>query len=62
MQSYEWNNPERLPPVDCPLVINVNGVTMSATRISHLSDRGGEMDYRLAAGEVIRDRFPWSYP
>ena len=62
MQEYEWNNPERLPPVACPLVINVNGEAVRATRISHLSDKNGQMDYRLAAGDVIRGRFPWSYP
>ena len=60
--DYEWNRAELLPPVDCPLVICVDGATVAAKRISHLSDRGGEMDYQTSAGQVLRGRFAWSYP
>lgn len=60
--NYEWNKPERLPPVACPLVINVNGAAIKAHRVSHLSDRSGQMDYRLASGDLITGRFEWSYP
>lgn len=60
--QYEWNSAERLPPVGCPLVINVNGSAVRATRVSHLSDRSGQMDYRLVSGEVISGRYQWSYP
>lgn len=60
--EYEWNGAERLPPVGCPLVININGLAVKATRVSHLSDRSGQMDYRLVAGDVIRGRYQWSYP
>lgn len=60
--QYEWIKAERLPPVDCPLVINVNGAHLHATRISYLQEKNGQMDYRLASGVVIRGRYPWSYP
>lgn len=66
MQEYEWNKPERLPPVACPLVINVNGRAVRATRISHISDKNGQMDYLIDNGSArpveITGRFPWSYP
>lgn len=66
MQKYEWNKPERLPPVGCPLVINLGqeygNDTAHAERTSHLHDKAGQMDYRLSTGEIIRGRFDWSYP
>lgn len=64
--DYEWNNPSLLPPVDCPLVINLGQAydwdIAHCERISHLRSRDGEMDYRLSTGQTIRGRFPWSYP
>lgn len=62
MQEYEWNSPERLPPVGCPIVINSNGVALKAYRTNYLKQKSGDMDYRLASGEVIRGRYQWSYP
>ena len=60
--QYEWNSAERLPPVGCPLVINLGAGIAHVERISHLQDKAGDMDYRLSTGEVIRGRFEWSYP
>jgi hypothetical protein len=61
-QKYEFNRPENLPPVACPLVLNIQGATVRGQRISHLSNRAGKMDYRLESGDIIKGRFPWSYP
>lgn len=65
-ESYWWNAPEVLPPVGCPLVLNLGPEydwdIAHGERVSHLSDRGGVMDYRLSTGQVVRGRFAWSYP
>lgn len=65
-ESYWWNAPEVLPPVGCPLVLNLGPEydwdIAHGERVSHLSDRGGVMEYRLSTGQIIRGRFAWSYP
>jgi len=61
-EAYQWNAPEHLPPVRCPLVLNINGDIAYGERISHLSDRRGLMEYELSTGQIITGRFPWSYP
>lgn len=62
-QEYEWNPPERLPPVGCPLVIRVGNSALRCERTGHLQDKAGEMEYRsLATGQLWRGRFMWSYP
>jgi len=64
--QYEWNPPERLPPVGCPLVIRYTpggeGAVMLVERISHLMHRDGDMDYLVSTGQVLTGRFFWSYP
>lgn len=68
MATYEWNDPSRLPPVECPLVICVGKPTgahiaLKVERTSHLRSRDGEMEYRsLATGNTYTGRYPWSYP
>lgn len=57
-----WNKPEVLPPVDCPLLIRLEGVAVRAQRVNHLQDRAGVMDYRLSDGSIISGRFEWTYP
>lgn len=60
--SIQWNAAELLPPVDCPLVILVAGVAAQAERVGHIPNRNADMDYRLATGQMVTGRFPWTYP
>jgi hypothetical protein len=64
--QYEWNPPERLPPVGCPLVLDLGAEydydIAYGERISHLRNRDGEMDYLVSTGQVLTGRFAWSYP
>lgn len=65
-QDYQWNRPELLPPVGCPLVLNLDPEydwdIAHGERVNWLRDKNGDMDYRLLSGEVIRGRYLWSYP
>lgn len=63
-QPYEWISADRLPPVDCPLVIKVAGaIVLEVERISFIESKDREMQYRLKHnGRVIEGRWPWSYP
>ena len=61
-QAYEWNRAALLPPVGCPLVIQIDGAAVHAERTNHLTDKTGQMDYKLSGGQVIRGRYEWSYP
>lgn len=56
------NAPELLPPVECPLVIDIGGEYRTAERTGHISDRDSDMNYRLHDGLVISGRFAWTYP
>lgn len=64
--AYTWNKPERLPPVGCPLVLNLGQAydwdIAFGERISHLRSRSDVMDYQLSTGQIVRGRFEWSYP
>lgn len=55
------NAPENLPPVECPLLILVDGKLIRAERTSHIEHRNREMTYRTEAGEIV-GRFEWTYP
>lgn len=61
-QAYEWNRAALLPPVGCPLVVYIDGQTYRAERTNHLTDKTGQMEYRLASGDIISGRFSWTYP
>lgn len=58
----QWNSPDLLPPVDCPLLILANGRTMLAERTKHVAERGQVMEYRLASGRLVTGRLRWTYP
>lgn len=61
--TYTLNPPERLPPVCCPLVIELPcGRLVRAERTGHVEQRGREMEYRLDDGRLIVGHFKWSYP
>ena len=67
MSEYEhWNNPSVLPPVGCPLKIDI-GIhgplrILSAERTAYLDDRSRDMTYKLLDGSLLTGRYPWTYP
>jgi hypothetical protein len=73
--GYEFNAPERLATVGCDLIIKLPAGTKMgedvvltneritpAFRTSYLTDKNGEMEYRLPDNSLIHGRFPWTYP
>ena len=73
--DYQWNSPDILPPVDCPILIkgNFKYSHILVERTTHLTDRSQEMVYRMLAEDrrprlvngdelTVRGRFFWSYP
>lgn len=64
--AIQWNPPERLAPVGCPLILNLGPQydwdIAFAERISHLQGRGDEMEYQTEFGQIITGRFLWAYP
>lgn len=62
------NHPNHLPPVDCPLLIDVDGDLRLAERTSYIEKRGRQMEYALLDSErqptpeTITGSFAWTYP
>lgn len=60
------NSSGTLPPVDCPLLIEVFGQILRARRVAHASNKDDDLDYIVelpyGAQEVISGRFAWTYP
>lgn len=57
------NSPDHLPPVGCPLLIELQpGCMVEAERTSYIADRSRLMEYRTAQGDAILGRFRWTYP
>lgn len=56
------NPASQLPPVGCPLIIEVHGRLLRAERTSFVQSRDHELAYRLADGTEITGRFCWTYP
>lgn len=60
---YTWVNSSCvLPPVDCPLMIEVGSVLMPARRTGFIPRKSDEMEYLLDNGERITGRYRWTYP
>lgn len=58
---YHLNDPKRLAPIDCHIVINVSGKLLPAKRTRPI-DNNGVMEYKLDSGEIITGAYFWSYP
>ena len=65
------NHPNRLPPVLCPQLIELEGRLQLAERTGHIETRDRAMEYRLLeridgqlipTGETIVGRHHWTYP
>jgi len=57
------NNPGDLPPVNCPLLIEIApGRLVRAERPSMVERRGNDLTYRLSDGNEIHGQLRWTYP
>lgn len=57
------NPADKLPPVDCPLLIEVmEGYLVPARRTGIIENKSADMEYRLVTGDTIQGRFRWTYP
>ena len=57
------NSETTLPPVDCPLLIEVaTGLLVPALRPAFVEHRGNDLTYRLSDGTEIIGQFRWTYP
>lgn len=57
------NNPDVLPPVGCPLIIQMPcGRLVKAERTGHVESKGRDLEYRTSDGAVIVGRLKWTYP
>lgn len=60
--GMHFNPADDLPPVDCPLLLNIEGKLRRAERVCYIQSRGDSMEYRLDDGQIVMGRFPWTYP
>jgi len=56
------NPASELPPVNCPLIIEVDGELVRAERTGFVEQRDRQMEYQLQSGEKIVGRYRWTYP
>lgn len=56
------NPPDRLAPVGCPLMVEVEGKLVRAIRTGYIESRDRLMEYLTCSGEKILGRFRWTYP
>jgi len=56
------NSSDVLPPVGCPLLIELSDALVPATRTGFIKSKSAEMEYRLANGCLIHGRYRWTYP
>ena len=57
------NPASSLPPVDCPLVIELpSGLLVRATRTAFVKQQDDLLTYTLADGTTVIGRYRWSYP
>lgn len=60
------NPASTLPPVDCPLLIQVCGQLLRAKRVNFVESKDHALDYLVdlpyGSQEVISGRYEWTYP
>jgi hypothetical protein len=61
-ESVWINSNGVLPPVDCPLLIELSNVLVPATRTGFIAKKTDAMEYRLPNGALIHGRYRWTYP
>lgn len=58
-----WNSPSSLPPVNCPLLIKVDGKAVRARRPTFAETKEDTLVFILEeTGVEIHGRFQWTYP
>lgn len=60
--GYQFNSADALPPVDTPLLIEVNGVVVLVKRTGFIANKSDDMVYVTPEGRKYYGRFPWTYP
>lgn len=60
--DIKLNPAEQLPPVRCPLLIEVDGELVRASRTGYIESKDRAMEYKTADGVVIHGRYRWTYP
>ena len=67
----EFNSPDTLPPVECPLLLQLPEVAALAQRTKFVSDKNHNFEYELlemvsgvfkGTGQTFTGRYPWTYP
>lgn len=61
-QAVHLNPADHLPPVNCPIVIEVDGKLLRAERTGFIEQRDSSMEYELADGSKVLGRHPWTFP
>jgi len=61
-QAVHLNPADHLPPVACPIVIEVDGKLLRAERTGFIEQRDRSMEYELGDGSKILGRHPWTFP
>jgi len=60
--EYHFNQPERLPPVGCWLLIQLpDGSTLKVRRTGYIASKDRLMSYQMEDGTIINARFRWTY-
>lgn len=60
--SVWLNSSDLLPPVSCPLLIEVGEALVPAVRTGFIAKKSDDMEYRLSNGRLIHGRYRWTYP
>jgi hypothetical protein len=61
-ENVYLNSSNVLPPVGCPLLIEVGDVMIPAVRTGIIPKKTDDMEYRLQNGNLIAGRHRWTYP
>ena len=61
-QKIHLNPADHLPPVRCPVVIQVDGDLLRAERTGFIEQRDRSMEYELQDGSRILGRYRWTFP
>ena len=66
-----FNPPEKLAPVDCPLLLLMPEGKVLAQRTKYVTDKSDQYEYELleleggvykGTGKLFTGRYPWTYP
>jgi len=56
------NKADHLPPVNCPLLISVDGRLVRASRTGYVAKKADGMEYETPDGTKLYGRYRWTYP